>query len=469
MAINCSCDDTTGYRTLAQLRTDLFTRLGFVDPMANLATRSLVLLRADLARRLGNAAQVAAGSYPPGQSDLYDGFLNEAQQILFRRLELDKGAVSLPALMSADADLTALDYVPVLDLAIALAKSHRGDADAKVYFDIVERYLADTANRRPPNASALCTNFLTDAQRQLLRRAGASSLRNDRWFTWNLQAGERFYDFGGNTQAAQLPTPVNAAFSTSASGGTLAAGAKYYRVSAINAYGETLASAQTTITTTGATSTVTVNWNPVTAPVGASAVTGYKIYGRTTGAELLIATVGLVTTYLDTGAVTPAGALPTANTTAECDKAFDALAVKWVGYARDSAWVPLHKGIPPNVLGMSNTGFPTHYDIRQCLEIWPAPAATEGQLQLRAGFTLEPFAADSDTPTLDDHLVFLLALANAKAHWKQADAPQVMQEFEIYLHGIVAGSHGAGQYIPGRTGVQADYVYSQPVPTVPFA
>lgn len=110
--------------------------------------------------------------------------------------------------------------------------------------------------------------------------------------------------------AAALATPVNAAFSTATTGGTLAAATYSYRVSATNALGETLASTATTITTTGATSTVTVNWGAVTG------ATGYKVYGRTGAGELLIASVGAVTTYTDTGAVTPAGALPAANTTA---------------------------------------------------------------------------------------------------------------------------------------------------------
>jgi hypothetical protein len=107
-----------------------------------------------------------------------------------------------------------------------------------------------------------------------------------------------------------LATPVNAAFATALTGGTLAAGTYYYCVSAINAYGETLASAETSQVTTGTTSTVTVNWGAV------SGATGYKVYGRTTAGELLIATVGAVTTYIDTGAITPSGALPAANTTA---------------------------------------------------------------------------------------------------------------------------------------------------------
>lgn len=112
------------------------------------------------------------------------------------------------------------------------------------------------------------------------------------------------------SRGAALATPVNAAFSTATTGGTLAAGTYYYRVSAINSMGETLASTETSIATTGSTSTVTVNWGAV------SGATGYKVYGRSTGAELLMATVGNVTTWTDDGSITPAGALPAANTTA---------------------------------------------------------------------------------------------------------------------------------------------------------
>lgn len=109
---------------------------------------------------------------------------------------------------------------------------------------------------------------------------------------------------------ASLATPTNAAFSTADTGGSLAAGTYYYRVSALNAEGESLASAETSQVVPPGTSTnkVTVNWGAVTG------ATGYKVYGRDTGAELLIATVGAVTTYEELGAITPAGALPAANT-----------------------------------------------------------------------------------------------------------------------------------------------------------
>lgn len=106
---------------------------------------------------------------------------------------------------------------------------------------------------------------------------------------------------------SKLVTPVNAAFA--AGTGTLAIGTYYYRVSAVNGLGETLASVETSFALVAAGGVI-INWGAVTG------ATGYRIYGRTTGTELLLTTVGNVTTYLDNGSITPAGAIPTTNTTA---------------------------------------------------------------------------------------------------------------------------------------------------------
>jgi hypothetical protein len=88
-----------------------------------------------------------------------------------------------------------------------------------------------------------------------------------------------------------------------------------YKVVACDAYGKTLASTAGTTATGNATLTGS-NFNRVSW----SAVTGaetYRVYGRTGGAELYIATVTAPTVqYDDTLAVvTPAGAVPAANTT----------------------------------------------------------------------------------------------------------------------------------------------------------
>lgn len=86
-----------------------------------------------------------------------------------------------------------------------------------------------------------------------------------------------------------------------------------YRVSAINSVGETLAS--TTVTTTTGNASLTVsNYNRISWSRVINA-TGYKVYGRTSGSELLMATVTTSVHFDDTGAVTPSGALPSSNTT----------------------------------------------------------------------------------------------------------------------------------------------------------
>lgn len=211
-------------------------------------------------------------------------------------------------------------------------------------------------NSPPPGVADLLTSFLQDAQRSLIRRY--PTLRTERWFSWSLTAGERFYDLPDNDE--QTVDPV-------------------------------------------------------------------------------------------------------------CAKQIDPLQITWVGVQRGTVWQPMRRGIPPVVLGRTVTNsWPTHYDIRQCIEIWPAPAATEGTLRIRAHFRAEAFAADADKPTIDDQAVFLLALANAKAHYGKPDANNIVSQLEVYIQSLVAGTHGPARYIPGSNR-DADMVYVEPKPSVPFA
>ena len=108
----------------------------------------------------------------------------------------------------------------------------------------------------------------------------------------------------------QLPTPTGITLAASTGSGALATGTYYYRVSATNALGETIPSTESLFALTGPDG-ITIGWAEVTG------ATGYKVYGRTTGAEKLIATVvgGTTLTYTDDGSLTPAGAMPTLNTT----------------------------------------------------------------------------------------------------------------------------------------------------------
>jgi hypothetical protein len=99
---------------------------------------------------------------------------------------------------------------------------------------------------------------------------------------------------------------------TAVAGGTLTVSTTYYyRVAALNAQGSTLPCNEVSGTTAGSNLSMQLTWTAV------ALATGYAIYGRTTGAEQLLATVGAVTTWTDTGALTPSGAMPTADTSAD--------------------------------------------------------------------------------------------------------------------------------------------------------
>ena len=127
-----------------------------------------------------------------------------------------------------------------------------------------------------------------------------------------LTAGATAATGGTFAGGPNLTTPTGVTATGSATGGTLAAASYFYRVSAINAQGETLASTEVTSgALTGTTSSVALSWTPVTG------ATGYRVYRTTTSGTytspaFLSAPTG--TTYTDTGGTAlTAGTVATAN------------------------------------------------------------------------------------------------------------------------------------------------------------
>jgi len=107
---------------------------------------------------------------------------------------------------------------------------------------------------------------------------------------------------GARGSAPTQPTP-----STNTSGGTLAAATYSYRFAVVKDGVESAAAAAVTQITTGSTSTVTLTWT------NDPTVQAYRVYGRVGGSELLMAELPAGSTnWTDTGAVTPAGAIPAA-------------------------------------------------------------------------------------------------------------------------------------------------------------
>lgn len=100
----------------------------------------------------------------------------------------------------------------------------------------------------------------------------------------------------------------------SLTGGTLAAATYSYKVTVVvnGVESPPVAAAKTGVVASGSTGSNTIDF---TAGLAAfPTATAWKVYGRTGGTELFIATINAPTaTYVDTGSVTPSGAQPAAN------------------------------------------------------------------------------------------------------------------------------------------------------------
>jgi hypothetical protein len=136
----------------------------------------------------------------------------------------------------------------------------------------------------------------------------------------------------------------------------------------------------------------------------------------------------------------------------DCTRKLDQSKITWAGVEDlNSAWLPLRNGIPPEFYTSSvYDGMPSHYEVRQCIEVFPAPDEAY-TLRVKGHFGLERFTEDTDTCTLDSDLVFMWALANAKNHYGQPDAQDVAAQAQTYLRELVAETHGTKRYIPGTT------------------
>lgn len=128
--------------------------------------------------------------------------------------------------------------------------------------------------------------------------------------------------------------------------------------------------------------------------------------------------------------------------------------IEWVGVQDTrNVWYPMIEGIPPQLYTMITKPWrPARYQIHQAIEIYPAPDQVYF-LWMRGHFGLFPFTSDSDQTTIDSELVYMHALANAKAHYGQPDANNMEAQANAYRAELIAGSHATAHYIPGTIAV----------------
>lgn len=114
----------------------------------------------------------------------------------------------------------------------------------------------------------------------------------------------------------------------------------------------------------------------------------------------------------------------------------------------NGTFTPLRAGIPGTFYtGVANTGIPSRYEIRQCVEVYPAPAGAYTLWML--AHALARFEEDTDISTIDSELVTQWSLARGKAHYGQGDAKDVAAMAMDYLRDLVRGTHMTKTYVPG--------------------
>lgn len=121
----------------------------------------------------------------------------------------------------------------------------------------------------------------------------------------------------------------------------------------------------------------------------------------------------------------------------------------------NGTFTPLTQGIDPQKYTMEATlGKPSHYAVRQALELMPSPDAAY-IVHILADMSNKVFASDNDVCSVDDELIFLLALANAKAHYGQGDASAYFTQATSHLGQLTAGAHLSARFVPGPQGPAA--------------
>lgn len=137
------------------------------------------------------------------------------------------------------------------------------------------------------------------------------------------------------------------------------------------------------------------------------------------------------------------------DTELACDKQPLAERVTWVGIEDvNGQWHTLTAGIDPTFYTTATQrGMPSCYEIRSCIEIFPAPDA-HYHLWVKGHFALDTFTANSHRTTIDSELVFLLALGNFKTDKGQNGAQNLLNQVGQYLVDLKAGRHTTRRYIP---------------------
>lgn len=107
-----------------------------------------------------------------------------------------------------------------------------------------------------------------------------------------------------------------------------------------------------------------------------------------------------------------------------------------IGSTDSPNWETLKEGISPQHYNTQHlTSWPTRYQCYEQIELWPKNdiSRTLRMFYIKA---LDRFTQDGDRATLDDEMVMLHALTNAKLHYRQPDAETYANQLESIIVGL---------------------------------
>lgn len=123
--------------------------------------------------------------------------------------------------------------------------------------------------------------------------------------------------------------------------------------------------------------------------------------------------------------------------------------IKAISIRLNGIWTPpLKKGITPeHYTTQDNVSVPYRWEPYAQIELWPkADQSYTGRVFYVKN--LDPFTQDAHRATIDHDLVFILALADGKGHYRQPDAPNAKARAENLLVSLKAKNWGQTVFNP---------------------
>lgn len=103
----------------------------------------------------------------------------------------------------------------------------------------------------------------------------------------------------------------------------------------------------------------------------------------------------------------------------------------WVNWG--GRFVPMTEGITYADRSWNPGGVPQKYERRDQYELWPIPPSNAYTIRIEYIKTLAPLVNNSDRVSLPSEIVYLHALSNAKAHYRQPDAQTYASQLDALL------------------------------------